>query len=240
MEFKSFSTSDKNAKLDLISSQKRILNKDLSQELNSFGHLIDREFWGIAHSVKSINKPLYCYKLISDTPKTDSDICEFVQKQATFLGEQIYSNWKKLSSKPYKKNSNDSKNPLDKLDFLHITTSQKRTLNKLLKNKNIEDFISLEELKQNGPSKKTTNLLIEIIEKKLDPKLFEAKESLNKLVKEFNNEERKISFSQNLESTSYSISGNINENQNIEQFINSLKSIDHNSIQNVLEGTPNA
>lgn len=85
--FKSFSTQDNG--LDIVTSNRRVLDSQYASYLDNFAPLVDRELWAIAHACKIFHKPLRALKLISDYAN-GKEICKIVKEKQEEYADQLY------------------------------------------------------------------------------------------------------------------------------------------------------
>ena len=83
-KFKSFTTADKNAKIDCITTDTRVLSNNFAKSLAPFASLVDREVWGIAKCCHQLNITFYCYKLVSDIAGDATQCFEIKAKAIKF------------------------------------------------------------------------------------------------------------------------------------------------------------
>ncbi len=235
IEFHSFSTKNKNAKLDIISTYKRIKNKEDVSELNNFAHLVDREAWALASVCNRFNINFYCYKLIADYCGQDNiDICKHSKDNIKIFSKKFHEFDSKLNIKE------ESKYLIDYPTNYYFTNYQKNQYLKMkkslsLKFKNIDLILKDIDINKNLLLKERTNKLLEEMEKLLDPELFNKKEQLRCLIGKRKN--IKYSFHPYLENTSVTINTSIENESQWNNLILQLKNFPYKKACDLIKGS---
>ncbi len=90
LEFKSFSSSDPEAKIDCVSAAKRINSNEDKEVIEQFAAIVDRELWSIAYLAKLYKIPWIAFKYISDLANNEN-ICEDVTSLANQISSSLYN-----------------------------------------------------------------------------------------------------------------------------------------------------
>jgi hypothetical protein len=169
-QFKSFKSFEKG--LDCVTSFERILNKDKALPLTGLGSLVDREAWGVATAAKSAGIPFQSYKLISDEAGT-LGACEMAREKSDEWSQLLALHLKSILVET------DKETPAFQLGGFHFTFTTRHKFEQLLNKVALRDeltqdqvlnSIPLEELrKEEITSKERTKILLDFLEKKLDP-----------------------------------------------------------------------
>jgi hypothetical protein len=169
-QFKSFKSFEKG--LDCVTSFERILNKDKALPLTGLGSLVDREAWGVATAAKSAGIPFQSYKLISDEAGT-LGACEVAREKSDEWSQLLAHHLKSILVET------DNGTPAFELGGFHFTFTTRHKFEQLLKKVGLRDELTqgevlnslpLEDLrKEEITSKERTKILLDFLEKKLDP-----------------------------------------------------------------------
>lgn len=247
MEFKSFSTVPKDHKgskdnqsdCDLISTSERILSQDSSQNLSNFAPLVDREAWAMAYACHKQDTPFICTKIISDF--ADGEVCVRVKEKSEEWSDELlrfFLNQDKQVSSALPTNK-------EILTDLHITISQERSLNNLMKALEIKGH-SLEQILERcnysqllaeeiRAKEKTKELLkrmadlLNPLEKELRDQLEEATDCLQKVG-------FKVRFDQGHENDVVHLTTSLEHDENINNLIAGLESFDYLKFKEILRG----
>lgn len=232
VEFKSFTSSLANSTIDLISSNKRVFEKDYSQYLKNFAPLVDREAWSIASTCQLLKKKFLAIKMISDQGGDEKkEICEIVKDQAEFFSSSLLAYFLENISLDLE-DEKQEKDDLPILESFHLTTTQRRFFSslkeklerkhksKLEKIINIEKFISSKKL----PKDRSKDLLMEM-ERALNPVKFQFVEKIESITKEHTDEFLSIQFDRSLEREGIKISAHINSERKLEDLKKKLSKI---------------
>ncbi|EQC49250.1 hypothetical protein M899_0689 [Bacteriovorax sp. BSW11_IV] len=127
MIFKSYTTVDKG--LDIITSNKRVLEKEYADHLECFAPLVDRELWAIAHACKLFHKPLRSVKLVSDHAN-GNEICKMVRDKQEEYAEYLFDKMMPLLSDSLVQKIESPEN--DIFSKAHFSLSMQRKYNSTL------------------------------------------------------------------------------------------------------------
>jgi len=248
MEFKSFSTvpngnnnnkKDSKNQSDLISTSERILSPDSSHHLSNFAPLVDREAWAMAYACHKQDTPFMCTKIISDF--ADGEVCVRVKEKSEEWSDELlrfFLNQEKQISSALPTNK-------EILTDLHITISQERSLNNLMRALEIKGH-SLEQILEKcnysqllaeeiRPKEKTKELLkrmadlLNPLEKELRDQLEEATGCLQKVG-------FKVRFDQGHENDVVHLTTSLENHENINNLIAGLESFDYLKFKEILRG----
>lgn len=79
--------------VDLMTSFERVLDQQKAVELSIFAPLVDREAYGIAKAAKLHHIPFTAIKIISDMPyiQSSTNLCEEIKSKAIFYGQRLFN-----------------------------------------------------------------------------------------------------------------------------------------------------
>lgn len=235
-------TSANETGLDLVTAQSRVLSTNYKQELAHFGQLVDREAYAIAKVAKLVEKPFYCYKIISDFANETVDQIE-IQKKSLEHSRLLLagiSELLELSPKNYKKVQ------VDLPQGLHFSAAQEKLYVQYLKklqnklNKQPEEILKLAELpliKQSKLRPKVqSRALLENLQFLLNPKLKALDENLKALTANFNKKSQQISFHPQFENDTIQINAQIRNHDDWQFFLRTSQELNYKRIQSLLNG----
>ena len=187
--FQSFTSAEKNATLDAVSSDERVLDDKMAVKLSYFGQIVDRELWGIARAASEFRLPFLSYKIISDRAGSKTN-CFELKNRARKWSEKLWFFYQ--GQRRCQKTTFEEKGSLvDRLrkEGFHFTKHQKDLFEKLLErfhnrkgHPQNELAQSIENLKASSLSPKDrTRKLILLSEKKAAPVFVEVAETMNKI-----------------------------------------------------------
>lgn len=171
--FHSFATNDLQARVDIVSSQSRILKTHLKRELSPIAELVDREAHSAGLVAGLFKKKFFSLKVITDETEEETQ-CQQVREEFAPLGEKLldsfllhYPRWKSEAASPLEPFHSENQNPLELSDELfYFTTAQANRLNAYRKKLGSDKFLQLENslrqqlsLKTIRPKQRTESLL---------------------------------------------------------------------------------
>lgn len=235
MEFKSFSTQEKNG-VDCVSAHQRVLDVGYGKYLSYFAPLVDREVWAIGSVSSLFKKPFYSYKYVSDNADGE-EICQVVSSKAEEISEALLNYFLKLEFTP------NIKGIFPELKGLHFTTSQKRLYKSLLKKLEIkglplERIINIYEINALplSPKQKAARVLKEM-EASLFPLNEKIKNNLQNIIAPIEEEGIKIKLPKNFEIDEIEV-GSVIKNQNdLKKLIGVLKEFPLDKILKAFKGS---
>ena len=205
--FNSFTTQHSIDKVDIITTDHRVLSDAISKKLKPFAQLIDMEAWYIASIAKAYKKDLKVFKCVSDFAGDDTQ-CLDIKNQALKYSQQFLNHYEQY----YQISLTSKKNEVKNLPFFslssafYLTSSQKTIFGKLLKSISLDQAIfkqfqaKLKEIEALDISpKKKTNRLIEEMRLLNNPYLFFFSKKLVKVKKKFRSERIFIDYNESLE-----------------------------------------
>ena len=243
VEFKSFSTKSSST-LDCITSSKRVLDKAYAEHLSCFANIVDREAWAVARAANLSNKPFRSFKLISDIAldnTSDQLICDFIKEKAEIFSDKLWKYFLTLDSIE----AEDQNLLIQTYSSLYFTVSQfrqyKNILNSLLSKYSSEkeilelcdvEGISILSLTEKQRAQKLLDKMREyqtpfnhLLNQKLDIVLSPLKKS-----------QLNIKLSKDYESDTFSFSGKITNEADLQSISSALKKFDYQKYKSLLRG----
>lgn len=208
-EFKSFTSSDSSARIDVISSHTRVLSSEKRDQLDNFAPLAERELWAIAGVCALFNLPWRAIKLISDHPGEDLEICVQVKESAPLWSEKLLKAYLALDQQ---ETPLENSSELNLGDAFHLTTTLTRQLlsykERLGNDKFNECVRQIENLSFERPKERTLALMKEL-GRALNPFKAKFEDKLDSLCTPLNEAGIKVSFNYPLEHPHLSIKTDI-------------------------------
>lgn len=234
-KFRSFTLS-KEAGIDCISSDKRVVTKEFAQKLSNFAGLVDRELWAVASSCQLLKKPLSAYKLISDNPliQSEFEICEPVKEKAAGFSEQLL-NYFLSEQKTQKVPTASTEDAIFSDNYFYFTSSQKHQYLEL--KSRLTCVPPLEDLRiLKVPAKVRTQKLLNEMRAQLNPLQKKIQEKTDQIKSEMNKKNIQIKFSENLETDEVQFYFSAQNEVDLENKLNKLKEFSFDKVQRILTG----
>ncbi len=238
MQFTSFQN-NKHKSFDLITTSSRVLDKDSREYLSKFGSFVDRESWGISYVCQKFLKDCEVFKLISDDAE-EEEICRRVREKCALYSTLLYGFFKEFIRKdtfyPEKQESPPSL-PIG----LYFGKSQKQQFFNLL---SILQYYPTEIIQdiQKSYAKKTpkekTNILLGRMKEIIDPFTAQVKKELNRLSKDFQNDQFKLTYDEQCESSDIWIKAHIRGAYDFESFRKRIAGLPYEKIYTLLKDGP--
>lgn len=243
MEFKSFTTKDSGAVVDIITSHQRVLNEEYAKFLQSFAPLVDREAWAIASSAQNFHIPCYSYKLISDNALIkNKEICQVVKDMAEEFSDKLFQHFNSVFQ--LEKNEDFEFSIFSNKAF-YFTVSQKRkyiTIMKGLMIRNESEENILDQINSNKIMtmdvlpKQRASILIDKIFSILNPFNTRLNDKIAQLTAPLTEANCQIKFTKDYEDNNFNIIARIEHPNNISKLKRSLENFDYDKLINVLSG----
>ena len=237
LQYKSFTLANEGR--DLITSFERILRADKAQVLRGFADLVDREAWGVAFACKEHGVPLRSFKLISDMAG-ELGACESVKENALIYSRQLLAKLSELLN--LQEQARKNAYVLD--DAFYFTFALKHKFQNLLEMICLRDELSedevmkkidLNELKElNTSSKIRAKMLVDKLEILADPFKGKLQEALGNWKKKYQGLD--IHTDSQWESEEVKFSFQIKNQEELQQKIQILQSVDLTPYQNLVQG----
>ena len=227
MLFKSFSSSDENAKVDLVSTSSRILEEADTNSLDNYAPLVDREAWAVGSCCQMFKKPLFIYKLISDRVGKETEVCQVVKERAEEFSDRLFQFFMETQMP-----EEEPDILLPEIKGLYFTVSQTRKLNYLheklsLKGIEFQKMLELanypELLEMDIRPKDRAKIFLERLHLVLSPKQKEILATLDELSQGIEKAGMKTHFDSSLEGEYIGIHGKIENQAQINQLIGALE-----------------
>lgn len=243
MQFKTFTSSDDSASMDIISASQRILRRESAEKLKPFANIVDREAWACASTADLFKVPFYCYKLLSDLPE-EGTVCLDIRAQAERYSNLLYEFYQsiKLNEPHAKINSSSDLLP----DGFYASTSQLRQLKTLLKHLCIKLQISEAEviqranpekiIERESKEKQRTSLLLQELTDILNPFNARLRERLDDLTAPLASAGCRVKFSRDYEDDEVTITARIRHPKHLKKLQNALGVFDYDAVLKVLHG----
>lgn len=227
--FKSY-TLNSSAKMDCITSFKRVLTNEHAAILRPLADIVDRELWSITKVAKLYKITINSYKLISDIAGSATD-CFDLKNRANILSQILYQHY--IKSEIIKTDYVEPK----ELPF-EATQYQMNQFNKLIKNidqhkyENILKAISKKDLRD----KEKTTLLLTEIKKILYPFKYKIINQLENKLLPLREAGISIKYDENLEKEKLQLQIDVNSQKNIEDIKTALDKFNYDDFLNIFKG----
>lgn len=239
MVFKSFSTQDQG--LDIVTSNKRVLNHDYANFLENFAPLVDRELWAIAHVCKLFHKPLRAIKLISDYAD-GSEICKIVKDKQEELSDLLFEGAEALILEKEAKTKKAEFYP----EGIHLSISMQRKYTSLLNSLLIKydcSFLQLSEKleitqlqKLDIFPKKKGHILLERMTHLLSPYRSKLETKIQNHFEPLSQNNITVKPDKDLDSAKIQISFTADSKEELDSKLQSLKKLDFNDYKKIIFG----
>lgn len=242
LEFKSYTSSQKNAVHDCMTAHTRVLSPDLKHKLSLFAHVVDRELWAVASAAQLFKLPIYAIKIISDdTTDNSEEICQFVKTEAPLFSSKLLLEFRSSSSPKLTQNQPLKQNKLLEDPDFYFTTSQERKLKSLLtslKNKGCElETLNFGPIKERELSPKDrTRHLLQFLNDELNPCALIIRNALAKKLAPLEDAAIMASFDPDFEHDWLQLTMKIQSSRDLEKIKNSLKIFSYEDFKSVLNG----
>jgi nucleoside phosphorylase len=241
--YHSFTSSNKSAKIDCISAEKRVTDSQTALRLLPLAQIVDRELWAIASVAKLFKLPFRSFKLISDIPSQSVNCKDIIADAATF-SEALFR---------YVMEQLDMDNKVQKSSYqvslpqgFYTTFSQRKQLENLLTAICLKHHITADEvfrrveieaiLQQSVLPKQRTALLIDALNELLNPFNAMLKAELARLCQPIEAVGGKIKFERDYESDAVELQIKISHPQQINKLCKALERWDFSAVQRLLNG----
>ena len=241
-QFKSFTSADEKAAIDVVSSLKRVKTTEEKKKLSPIAHMADRELWAVASLAHRFKIPFKSYKLVSDMAD-ETLACQNIQELALNYSQKLLSFY--LTQTQTKPAAEEKSTHLLGPDF-YLTFTQNEKLKTLLERLELTfkapqssflttDFLSSIKEKSKLP-KERTNLLLEELQIKLNPLMNETKTKLEELVSPLTDIGAKVKFDPHYEETSLTLTMKMTDQKHVTKLQEALKGISFEEIQKTFYG----
>lgn len=241
-EFKSFTTNSVGG-IDLVTTSKRVLNKEEALSLSVHAELVDREAWANGLVCKKLNKNFKCIKLVSDHI-SEAQFCEVIKDNAEFYSNELYEY---LEKEENKSQANIEILKLYENENLYFTVSQKRQYKNILSSlkaklslneDEIHKKVNLELLQEKDIlPKERTKILLKDLDILLYPFKAKITNSLNMLFEKINKHKNiDCRYDKNLEQKTISLNTKIESEQDIDTLKRALKDLSWEDFSKVMDG----
>jgi hypothetical protein len=225
-QFKSFKSFDKG--LDCVTSFERILNKDKAVPLTGIGSLVDREAWGVATAAKSAGIPFQSFKLISDEAGT-LGACEVAREKSEEWSQKLAIHLKSILVQT----ANET--PLFEMAGFHFTFTTRHKFEQLLKKVALRDELTQDQVLNSLPledlrkveitSKERTRILLDFLDKKLDPLKEKLETGLSNWKESFEKKGIALQTDPTWESSEIKISFSVSNDEDLKQKLHLLDTL---------------
>ncbi|MCR9205891.1 MAG: hypothetical protein NXH75_15010, partial [Halobacteriovoraceae bacterium] len=241
--FKSFSgnllTQENAPIVDCITFKDRVLTSGPAEKLSYFAHIVDREAHSIGLICEETQTPFSVIKVISD--EAQGEICNHVKEEAPLWSDLLLKKFIELlpSAKlPYEVE------PIE-IEGLHITVSQQRLLQNLIKACELKGITKESAFQKAGLKdlqtlevrpKEKTKLLLEGLTEVINPLETELKERLKEIISPLEENGFKVRFEQGFEEDTVHLSATLQHHKNINSLIQGLESFDFLKLKGLFRG----
>lgn len=234
-KFRSFTLAEEKLP-NCISSDRRVINKELAEKLSCFADVVDRELWAVASSCQLLKKPLSSIKLISDSPliQNSFEICEPVRENAQVFSAQLLQYFlSEQKSKP--EEIQPAENPIFQDVSFHFTASMKHQYLELISR--LESEPQLDEYRKlKVPAKIRTQKLLNEMRGQLNPLQKKIQEQTEDMKTQMNKKQIQIKFSEHFETDEVQFHFSAKDQNELETKIKSLSQFSFENIHNILTG----
>lgn len=243
--FKSFSSADKEARLDCISSADRILSDNYADRLKPFAELVDRELWGIASSCQRFRIPFFSYKLVSDFAGNLTN-CFDLSHRAEEFSQILYDFIQE--KKPRLEVRNEQNQLKFKASEFYFSKTQSRIFDHYIKSLKLklatdcaDDVLKQVNLnrilEKDIPPKKRTDILLQELSDLLNPFQKKLRKALDKETKKLREVGCDIKFDSHFESEHIRLSVGVDSEAQLERVKRALNEFSHTNISRIINGT---
>ncbi len=245
-EFHTYKTESFHKKnpLNLVTFTSRVKDLKTKSELFKFGHVVDREFWGVARASAFYNIPIFAFKMISD--EADAELCPDIKAQAEFFSSELFKfTMNALCIYETKKPSIRLLTILENEAF-HFTQTQKHQVKKLfhaLKIQTSEDEKKLvsdaeiqEIIKTDLHPKKRSMLFIAVLQNRLNPFLAKWKNDFKDINKPLITADIDLFIDPKLEDTKVDIHFSAKNADDYHKKLLALENFNFNRFTSLVEG----
>lgn len=221
-EFKSYTSHDPSARIDVISANTRVLDAHKAQSLDNFAPIVERELWAIAGVCALFRKSWCAYKLISDLPSAGGEICEVVKDQAELWSQQLLKTIHSYSG-PSKRETMDLE--LDLGPAFHLTTSIQRQLFSLRERLGEDIFDSHVQALATSAferPKERTLALIQALKRALNPFKAKLEDELQLLAAPLEEAQIKVNFDWPLERAGFNLRAQVQDESDLVRIATAL------------------
>lgn len=221
-EFKSYTSNDPSARVDVISAKERVLDTQKAETLDNFAPVVERELWAIAGVCALFRKSWYAYKLISDLPHTGGEICEVVKDKAELWSQQLLETVR-TQSRPVQIESHDCE--LELGASFHLTTSLQRQLLSLRERLARDVFDSHVEAHMTSTferPKERTLALIQALKRALNPFKAKLEDELELLAAPLEEAKIKVNFDWPLERPGFNLRAQVQDESDLVRIATAL------------------
>ncbi len=231
--FKSHTSSDEQADLDLISVHKRMYSPDDKLKLSIYAQVLDMETWAIASVAKRFKIPWRSFKTISDEIDENTD-CQQIIKDVDIYSDLFWNHFNSLESSIVKKSNITS--PLLENSQLHFTHTQSHLVKKYLNSLKLRDvdfsknffhskqYLSI--LESDYSKKEKAKKIITLLESKYDPITSKEKTKTKEIFNSLKNKYLSFDHSDFIERSSIKFKGQFSNEVDLKNIIATLESID--------------
>lgn len=224
---------------DCISSEKRVINRELAEKLSCFAQVVDRELWAVASSCHLMKKSLSAIKIVSDNPliQSSSEICEPVREKALVFSEKLLQEFLKTEEKLA--TTEAPTRDIFSSPYFHFTVSMKHQYEELSSRLNTHDELEAIASKlQNEkiPAKVRTQKLLQELRSLLNPLQRKIQQRTEDLKTEMAKKNILIKFSENFETNEIQFQFAANNSQELETKVESLKEFSFEKAHKILNG----
>jgi hypothetical protein len=237
VEFKSYPVGL--GRVDIVSSDERVLSIIKKNQLRPIADIVDREIWGIGYAGKLARKPVRCFKYVSDQAD-DEEICKVVKEKVSVASDALLKKFLLLE----KINLNSKENYVT-MEEIYLTSSMRREMDKLLSRIEIKLKINRSDVlinltaalqkNENGNSKNKAKLLLEELRRIADPEINRIQKKMEQLSQPYLTEGVHIQFDRQLESEEVSFQFKSSE-EKFEEKVNLLKQFPWGEFKKIMRG----
>ncbi len=234
--FKSFTTSDPSASIDLLSFSQRVKDSQTKEKLALFAPLVDREAWAIGFVANRFKRPFYVFKYISDDADENTQ-CHFIKDSAFLYSQKLLSFFLNFHSGPQNEEEEERQLP----EGLYFTRAQKllyfkyqnllETLGKEIPSEEIKKIMLLD-----ITPKQKTGQLLNLMKELINPMTSIMQEELGKFLKPFTQIGAQVKTDNELESSELLIQYKIRNQSDIDRLKRGLELFDIKQFERFFEG----
>ncbi len=230
--FKSHTSHDKQATIDLISVHKRIYSPEDKLKLSIYAHLLDMETWALASVAKRFKKKWKSYKTVSDS-LDEATKCQQIANEAKFYSDLFWNHF--INTKEQSPLSESSRNLILENSSLYFTHTQAHQIRKYCKSlilrdpSFLESFTSSKKYKSIVESEKSrkekSKEVLNLLATDYDPITFKELQRTQKVFKSLKNQYLNFDHSEYIEKNSIKFKGQFKSSNDLRNIIRTLEKI---------------
>ena len=233
--FHSYTSSDPEASIDLVTTNKRVLDKKNESAILPMAAYVDCEAWGVFSAASLYSLPVFAFKITSDIIGDDQS-CEDIKLKALEFSENLKEKYDLINV------NNDQEHPTSLPKIFYATAYQLGQWKKLIKNLSEDQFNKFHSPKvfknldlMTKLPKERMSIFLEFLEQSLFPERSKIEKNIDKKLQELNLPFVKCQYDKNLEKSSLNLNVNIRSKKDIENLVSALEKFNYQKYQECFE-----